>query len=75
MTDATNTPRNESAQDLPEQARIRRDKRTRILESGKDAYPVEVPRTHSLAEVRARWKCCQRRAMKGMRPASSVKKA
>lgn len=51
MTDAANTP----AQDLPEQLRIRREKRQRILESGKDAYPVEVPRTHSLAEVRAQW--------------------
>ena len=51
VTDAANTP----AQDLPEQLRIRREKRQRILESGKDAYPVEVPRTHSLAEVRAKW--------------------
>lgn len=51
VTDAANTP----AQDLPEQLRIRRDKRQRIIESGKDAYPVEVPRTHSLAEVRAKW--------------------
>ena len=51
VTDAANTP----AQDLPEQLRIRREKRQRILESGKDAYPVEVPRTHSLAEVRAQW--------------------
>lgn len=51
VTDAANTP----AQDLPEQLRIRREKRQRILESGKAAYPVEVPRTHSLAEVRAQW--------------------
>ena len=51
VTDAANTP----VQDLPEQLRIRREKRQRILESGKDAYPVEVPRTHSLAEVRAKW--------------------
>ena len=51
VTDAAKSP----AQDLPEQLRIRREKRQRILESGKDAYPVEVPRTHSLAEVRAQW--------------------
>lgn len=51
VTDAANTP----AQDLPEQLRIRREKRQRIIESGTDAYPVEVPRTHSLAEVRAKW--------------------
>lgn len=51
MTDASKAP----AFDVPEQLRIRRDKRQRILKSGKDAYPVEVPRTHSLSEVRARW--------------------
>jgi lysyl-tRNA synthetase, class II len=51
VTDAAKSP----AQDLPEQLRIRREKRQRIIESGKDAYPVEVPRTHSLAEVRAQW--------------------
>nr|WP_187702756.1 lysine--tRNA ligase [Dietzia sp. SLG310A2-38A2] len=31
--------------------RIRRDKRQRILDSGVDAYPVEVPRTHGLVEI------------------------
>lgn len=51
MTDASKTP----ASDVPEQLRIRREKRQRILDSGKDAYPVEVPRTHTLAEVRASW--------------------
>ena len=51
MTDASKAP----AFDVPEQLRIRRDKRQRVLESGKDAYPVEVPRTHSLSKVRARW--------------------
>lgn len=68
MTDATNTPRNDSAQDLPEQLRIRRDKRTRILESGKDAYPVEVPRTHSLAEVRSRWEVLPKDGDEGEAP-------
>lgn len=41
--------------DVPEQVRIRREKRQRLLETGHDPYPVEVPRTHTLAEVRARW--------------------
>ncbi len=41
--------------DLPEQLRIRRDKRDRILAAGGEAYPVDVARTHSLAEVRERW--------------------
>ncbi|MBF6247106.1 lysine--tRNA ligase, partial [Nocardia elegans] len=33
--------------------RIRREKRERLLEAGTEAYPVVVPRTHSLAEIRA----------------------
>ncbi|AHH15254.1 lysine--tRNA ligase [Nocardia nova SH22a] len=39
--------------DIPEQMRIRREKRERLLDAGVDAYPVVVPRTHSLAEIRA----------------------
>ncbi|WP_200815077.1 lysine--tRNA ligase [Kytococcus aerolatus] len=34
--------------------RIRREKREALLAAG-EAYPVEVPRTHSLEEVRATW--------------------
>ena len=41
--------------ELPEQLRIRREKRERIIESGKEAYPVSVPRTKSLAEIRAKY--------------------
>ncbi|MEV0336688.1 lysine--tRNA ligase [Nocardia sp. NPDC050717] len=33
--------------------RIRRDKRERLLAEGGEAYPVVVPRTHTLAEIRA----------------------
>jgi lysyl-tRNA synthetase class 2 len=47
-------PRAVPEDDLPEQMRVRRDKRERLLERG-DAYPVAVPRTQSLAEVRARY--------------------
>ncbi len=39
--------------DLPEQFRIRRDKRDRLLAEGRDPYPVAIQRTHTLAEVRA----------------------
>ena len=39
--------------DVPEQFRIRQAKRERLLAEGKDPYPVSVPRTHSLAEIRA----------------------
>ena len=44
---------NEDAEDLPEQFRIRQGKRERLLDSGREAYPVAVPRTHSLSQVRA----------------------
>ena len=40
--------------DLPEQLRIRREKRAEILARGGEAYPVAVPRTASLAEIRER---------------------
>lgn len=39
--------------DLPEQMRIRRDKRARLIERGLDPYPVSVVRTHTLAQLRA----------------------
>ena len=39
--------------DIPEQFRIRQGKRERLLDEGRDPYPVDVPRTHTLAEVRA----------------------
>lgn len=38
--------------DFPEQFRIRRDKRARLLAEGREPYPVDVTRTHTLAEVR-----------------------
>jgi len=41
------------ADDLPEQVRVRHDKRARMLAAGLDPYPVAVPRTHSLRQVRA----------------------
>lgn len=54
MSDAQTTPAADSSADqTPEQLRIRREKRERILADGRDAYPVSIPRTHSLAEIRA----------------------
>src|SRR4051812_12016840 len=35
--------------------RIRRDKRHRLLDSGREPYPVEVRRTHTLQQVREQW--------------------
>lgn len=42
-----------SSADQPEQFLIRQGKRERLLAEGREPYPVAVPRTHSLAEVRA----------------------
>ncbi|MCW2758443.1 MAG: lysyl-tRNA synthetase, partial [Nocardioidaceae bacterium] len=39
--------------DLPEQMQVRREKRQRLVDSGAGAYPLHVPRTHTLAEIRA----------------------
>jgi lysyl-tRNA synthetase class 2 len=41
--------------DLPEQLRVRRDKRDRLIASGHAAYPVWVDRTHSLGDLRRDW--------------------
>ncbi len=42
--------------DLPEQLRIRREKRAAILSRGGEPYPVSVPRTTSLLEIRTKHK-------------------
>ena len=47
-----NTPIEE---DLPEQLRIRREKRASLLEAGTQPYPVSVPRTKTLKEVREKY--------------------
>lgn len=44
-----------STQDLSEQQQIRREKRQRLLDEGRDAYPVEVDRTTSLKDLRAKY--------------------
>jgi lysyl-tRNA synthetase class 2 len=48
----TEVPEN-AVDDLPEQMQVRREKRARLLESGRAAYPVSVPRTHTVKEIRA----------------------
>jgi lysyl-tRNA synthetase class 2 len=42
----------DDADDLPEQLRVRREKRERLLAAGVEPYPVGVGRTHTLAQVR-----------------------
>lgn len=41
--------------DLPEQMRVRREKRERMLAAGIEPYPVGFPRTATLADIRARY--------------------
>lgn len=53
MSAADRDPDRDPLGDLPEQFRIRRDKRARLLAEGHDPYPVAIERTHTLAEVRA----------------------
>src|SRR4051812_37939424 len=53
MTDAAPPPPEED--DLPEQMRVRREKRQRLLDAGVAAYPTLASRTHSLADVRQKY--------------------
>jgi lysyl-tRNA synthetase, class II len=44
-----------TSDDVPEQLRVRREKRDRLLSEGVEPYPISVPRTHTLKELRARY--------------------
>jgi lysyl-tRNA synthetase class 2 len=50
-----NSPTPPDDEDLPEQMRVRRDKRQRLLDQGTDPYPVGVARTTTLADLRRRF--------------------
>ena len=50
-----NVPAVDPAEDIPEQIRVRRAKRDRLLAEGKEPYPVILPRTATLAEIRAKY--------------------
>jgi lysyl-tRNA synthetase class 2 len=52
MTDQAQAPE-PVEDDLPDQMRVRREKRERLITSGREAYPLTVLRTHTLAEIRA----------------------
>ena len=54
MNDQPRSPQ-AAEDDLPEQMRVRRDKRERLIAEGREAYPVTVDRTHTLAEIRAKY--------------------
>ncbi len=50
---ASGVPADTSADDVPEQIRVRREKRQGLLDAGVAAYPITVDRSDSLAELRA----------------------
>jgi lysyl-tRNA synthetase, class II len=52
MSEPPEPPSSPEADDLPEQMRVRREKRERLLSMGLEPYPVEVPRTHTLRQIR-----------------------
>lgn len=53
VTEAKNTQN--PTDELPEQLRIRREKRQRLIEAGTEAYPVVVDRTTSIKDLRAKY--------------------
>jgi lysyl-tRNA synthetase, class II len=56
MTDQPPEPAAETVEeDLPEQMRVRREKRGRLIEKGYGAYPLNVDRTHTLTEIREKY--------------------
>jgi lysyl-tRNA synthetase class 2 len=50
-----NVPPTDPAEDLPEQMRVRRAKRERFLAEGIPPYPVNLPRTATLKEIREKY--------------------
>ncbi|MFF0313168.1 lysine--tRNA ligase [Micromonospora sp. NPDC005252] len=54
MTEQTAVPV-DPADDLPEQMKVRREKRDRMLAEGVEPYPFGFPRTSTLAEIRAKY--------------------
>ena len=53
MTDEATNVVVEAEDDLPEQMRVRREKRERLLAAGVEPYPVQVPVTTTIAAIRS----------------------
>lgn len=54
MTEQGNTSA-QTTVDVSEQMQIRLDKRAKLLASGREAYPVGVPVTHTITEIREKY--------------------
>ncbi len=52
MTEQRTGSSEDGPDEVPEQMRVRREKLDRLRADGVDVYPVSVPRTHSLREIR-----------------------
>ncbi len=53
MSDQPESARSETpADDLPEQMQVRLEKRQRLLDAGRQAYPTVVERTHTILQLR-----------------------
>lgn len=50
-TENTQTP-DVTVDELPQQMQVRKEKRQQLLSNGKEAYPVSVPRTHTIEAVK-----------------------
>ena len=60
--------KNTEVKDVPEQLRIRREKRDRLLESGVEAYPVTVERTIALKDLREQFQVVTPKLKKARMP-------
>ncbi|WP_435298579.1 lysine--tRNA ligase [Timonella sp. A28] len=52
---ATTVAHPSAENDVPEQLRVRREKRARLIAEGGEAYPVTVDRTHTIKQVREQY--------------------
>ncbi len=56
MVDQPEAPaQTQGGDDLPEQVQVRLEKRQRVLDSGRQPYPVTVERTHTIREIREKY--------------------
>lgn len=53
MSDSPQNPADTTGDDLPEQLRIRREKRQQLIDAGVEPYPVDLGITHTITQVRA----------------------
>ncbi|MET1000125.1 MAG: lysine--tRNA ligase, partial [Marmoricola sp.] len=55
MNDQPAAPPETQGDDLPEQMQVRLDKRQRLLDSGREAYPIGVERSHTIQQIREQY--------------------